>query len=131
MTSEIKISKARLWTSYILQGIIVIMMLMGAVNNLMQTEMAVNGAKEMGYPESSVLYLGIFLLISTLLFAIPKTAITGAILLTAWLGGAVATHVIHQDPMSMTLFPVIFGILVWVSLWLRMDKLGQITPVVK
>lgn len=131
MTSESKISKVRLWISYVLQGIIVIMMLMGAVNNLMQTEMAVNGAKEMGYPESSVLYLGIFLLISTLLFAIPKTAITGAILLTAWLGGAVATHVIHQDPMSMTLFPVIFGILVWASLWLRMDKLGQIAPVVK
>ncbi|MCB1022742.1 MAG: DoxX family protein, partial [Acidobacteria bacterium] len=93
-----EISKVSLWTSYILQGLVVLMLLMGAAMNLLQTEMAVTGAKEMGYPESSVLYLGIVLLVSTILYAIPKTSFIGAILITGWLGGAVATHVIHRDP---------------------------------
>ena len=108
-----------------LQGIVVLLFLMGALNNLLQTEMAVEGAVEFGYPEDSVLYLGIILFVSTVLYAIPKTTFIGGLLLTAWLGGggAVATHVIHNDPVTSILFPVIFGILVWVSIWLRNEKL--------
>ena len=118
-----KVSKGVLYTSYILQGIVVLMFLMGAVNNLFQTEMAVEGAVEFGYPEDSVMYLGIILFVSTVLYAIPKTTFIGALLLTAWLGGAVATHVIHNDPFTNILLPVIFGIIVWVSIWLRSEKL--------
>ncbi len=68
---------------------------MGAAQNLIQSETAVTGAMEMGYPESSVLYLGLVLLISTVLYAVPKTNVIGAVLLTAWLGSAVATHVMR------------------------------------
>lgn len=118
-----KVSKGVMWTSYMLQGIVVLLFLMGALNNLLQTEMAVEGAVEFGYPEDSVLYLGIILFVSTVLYAIPKTTFIGGLLLTAWLGGAVATHVIHNDPVTGILFPVIFGILVWVSIWLRNEKL--------
>lgn len=121
-TKESK-SKGVLWTSYILQGILVAMFLMGAFNNLLQTDMAVNGAVEMGYPKASVIYLGIVLLLATVLYAIPKTTFIGGLLLTAWLGGAIATHVIHKDPISNILFPVIFGILVWLCVWLRNEKL--------
>lgn len=126
METTHQISKSRLWTSYILQGLVVLMFLFGALNNILQTEPAVNGAVDLGYPESSVLYLGIVLLLSTLLFALPKTKFFGALLLTAWLGGAVATHVIHSDPLTLTLFPVVFGILVWLSLWLRDPKLQKV-----
>ncbi|MEZ5346941.1 MAG: DoxX family protein [Pyrinomonadaceae bacterium] len=118
-----EISKVRLWTSYILQGLIVLNLLMGSMMNLLQTEMAVNGAKELGYPESAVFYLGIVLLVTAILFAIPKTTFIGAILLTGWLGGAVASHVIHRDPAFNVIFPVIFGILVWFSIWLRSEKI--------
>ncbi|SEM11153.1 DoxX-like family protein [Maribacter orientalis] len=118
-----KVSKGVMWTSYMLQGIVVLLFLMGAFNNLLQTEMAVEGAVEFGYPEDSVLYLGIILFVSTVLYAIPKTTFIGGLLLTAWLGGAVATHIIHNDPVTGILFPVIFGILVWVSIWLRNEKL--------
>ena len=118
-----KVSKGVMWTSYMLQGIVVLLFLMGAFNNLLQTEMAVEGAVEFGYPEDSVLYLGIILFVSTVLYAIPKTTFIGGLLLTAWLGGAVATHIIHNDPVTSILFPVIFGILVWVSIWLRNEKL--------
>lgn len=96
---------------------------MGAANNVLQTEMAVEGAVEFGYPEHAVLYMGFILLISTILYAIPKTTFIGALLLTAWLGGAVATHLIHNDPLTNTFIPVIFGILVWVAIWLRSEKL--------
>lgn len=123
METKKKGSKGVLWTSYILQGIVVLMFLMGAVNNLMQTEMAVDGAVEFGYPKDAVLYLGVILLLSTILYAIPKTMFIGGVLLTAWLGGAVATHAIHNDPLTNILFPVIFGIIVWVSIWLRNEKL--------
>lgn len=118
-----KVSKVQLWISYMLQGIVVIMFLFGAFMNLLQTEEAVNGAAAMGYPNEAVIYLGIVLLIGTLFYVIPKTAIIGAIILTGWLGGAVATHVIHKDPMFNIIFPVIFGIIVWLSIWLRNDKL--------
>lgn len=120
-----KIPKIRLWVSYALQGLVVLMFIMGAINNLLQTEVAVSGAVEMGYPETSVFYLGIVLLFSTILYAIPKTVLIGAILLTAWLGGAVATHLIHKDPVFNVLFPVLFGILVWLGVWLRNEKLRQ------
>ncbi|WP_339653185.1 DoxX family protein [uncultured Maribacter sp.] len=118
-----KTSKGVLYTSYILQGIVVLLFLMGAANNLLQTEMAVEGAVEFGYPENAVMYLGIILLVSTILYAIPKTTFIGGLLITAWLGGAVATHVIHNDPFTSSLFPIIFGILVWGSIWLRSEKL--------
>jgi len=126
MNTEKRTSNIRLWTSYILQGLVVLMFLLGSVNNILQTDMAVNAAVDMGYPESSVLYLGVVLLLSTILYALPRTSFIGAILLTAWLGGAVATHLIHGDPLVQSLFPVVFGILVWLSLWLRQSKLQKV-----
>lgn len=118
-----KISKVRLWASYILQGIVVVMFLMGSIMNLLQTEEAVTGAVAMGYPKEAVLYMGIILLIGTLLYAISRTVLFGAIILTGWLGGAIATHVIHGDPIFNIIFPILFGIVVWGSILLRNEKL--------
>ena len=120
------ISKGAIWTSYILQGLLTVMFLLGAFTNLLQTEMAVAGAVEMGYPASSVLYLGIVLLVSAILFAIPRTTFFGGLLITGWLGGAVGTHVIHAAPLTLTVAPVIFGVLVWLSIWQRNEKLRAI-----
>ena len=123
METDKKVSKGVLYTSYILQGIVVLLFLMGAANNVLQTEMAVEGAVEFGYPEHAVLYMGLILLVSTILYAIPKTTFIGALLLTAWLGGAVATHLIHNDPLTNIFIPIVFGIIVWVAIWLRSEKL--------
>jgi uncharacterized membrane protein (UPF0182 family) len=128
MEANNKIAKSRLWTSYTLQGLVTIMFLMGAANNLMQTDVAVNGAAELGYPKAAVFYLGVILLISTLAYALPRTSILGASLLTAWLGGAIATHIIHSDPFYNMLFPVIFGMIIWLSIWLRNEKLRALLP---
>ena len=116
------------WVSYGLQGIISLMFLMGAVMNIIGDEKTVKQSEEMGYPESSLLYLGLLLAISVLLYLLPKTSILGALLITAWLGGAVATHVIHRDPLVNTLFPVLFGLVIWIVLWLRDDRLKTIFP---
>ncbi|MBC2839953.1 DoxX family protein [Robiginitalea sp. SC105] len=120
--------RLRLWTSYILQTLLAFMFLLGAVMNLMQSETAVSQAVEMGYPGASVVYLGAILLICTMLYLIPRTNILGALLLTGWLGGAVATHIIYGDPMFNILFPVLFGILVWGILWLRDGAVRMLLP---
>ncbi len=126
METNNKVSKGKLWSSYILQGIVLLMFFWGAASNILETEQSVNGAVALGYPEETVRALGIILFTSTLLYAIPRTAIIGAILLTAWLGGAVASHVINQDPLFNKLLPVIFGIIIWLSIWLRGRKLQYI-----
>jgi hypothetical protein len=113
-----------IWTSYALQGIVSLLLLMAAANNLAQTEMATKGAADMGYPSASTFYLGLILLIALVLYNIPRTCIIGAILLTGWLGGAVATHVIHADAIGMVLFPAIFGAAVWTAIGLRSGTLN-------
>lgn len=131
MESDHQISKGRLWISYILQGLVVLLFLFGAVSNILQSEMAVKGAMDLGYSSASVFYMGLILLISTLLYIIPKTTIFDAVLLTGWLGGAVATHVLHNDPVFNMIFPVVFGILIWLSIWLRNNQLRQLLPFVR
>lgn len=126
---EMEVPQGRKYVSFILQGLVSGMLLMGSVNNLLQTEMAMKGSAEMGYPSSSVLYLGIFLTISTILYIFPKTTYLGAILLTGWLGGAVATHIIHGDEFSKVVFPPIFGIVMWLAPWLRDRRIAAILPI--
>ena len=94
--------------------------------NLSQNEEAIKGAIDMGYPRESIFYLGIMQLIAIILYTIPRTAIIGAIILTGWLGGAVAKHVIHKDPIFNIFFPIIFGIFVWGSIFLRNIKLKEL-----
>lgn len=118
MTTSI-VPKWRRWTSYALQGIVIIMFLMGAIFNLIMAEDAVKQSVEFGYQDHHVHYLGAVLLVSTLLYAIPRTAMVGAVLLSCWLGGAVATHAIHNDGLGSAVLPVIFGVIVWGALWLR------------
>lgn len=90
---------------------------MGALNYLFQTERAISGAVEMGYPKTALPYLGVILLFANILYLIPKTSLVGGLFLTAYLGGAVATHVINNDSILFIISPVIFGILVWLSIF--------------
>ncbi len=120
--------RVRLWIAYILQALLGLMFIMGAVMNLMESETAVSQAVEMGYPAGAIRNMGIVLLVCTLLYLIPRTNVLGAILLTAWLGGAVATHVIHGDPMVNILFPVFFGLVIWGLMLLRDPGMARWLP---
>ena len=73
--------------------------------------------------------IGLVLLVCTILYLIPRTAILGAILLTGYLGGAVATHVRVSAGWFNILFPVVFGCIVWGGLWLRDAEVARLLPV--
>lgn len=78
------------------------------------------GTLTLGYAEHHIAIIGVLALLSTILYAIPRTSVTGAILLTAYYGGAIATHLRLDNPLfSHTLFPVYFAILAWGGIWLR------------
>jgi hypothetical protein len=123
------VSKARLWAGWILTVLPALMLLMGGIMDVMKPDFVVKATVEMGYPEDVIFGLGVVVLICVVLYLIPKTAVLGAILLTGYLGGAVATHVRHGDPLfSHVLAPVYFAILLWAGLYLREPRLSALVP---
>lgn len=121
--------KKRPWAGIVISAIPTLFLLMDAVGKLVKPEPVITGTVELGYPETVILPLGIVLLICTILYAVPKTSVLGAILLTGYLGGAVATHVRIGNPLlTHTLFPVYLGILIWLGLYFRDVRLRQLVP---
>lgn len=118
----------KLWTGRIISALPILFLLMDGVMKLVKPRIVVETTVQMGYPESVILPLGIVLLISTVLYLIPRTAILGAILLTGYLGGAVATHVRIGAGWFPVLFPVIIGVLLWLGLYLREERLRALVP---
>lgn len=97
------VSKQSLWAGRIVSALTVAFLLVDGIMKVAKARVAVVGSIPLGYPENVVLGIGAVLLVCTLLYAIPRTSILGAILLTGYLGGAVATHVRasqHSSPMS-------------------------------
>ncbi len=119
----------RSWSGIVLSAIPILFLLMDAVGKLIKPEPVVAGTVELGYPETAILPLGIVLLVCTILYAVPKTSVLGAILLTGYLGGAVATHVRVGSPLfTHTLFPIYLGIFIWLGLYLRDIRLRALVP---
>jgi hypothetical protein len=121
-------SKALFWTGWVLSALPALFLLFDAVMKLVKPAFVVEGTMKYGYPESSIIPLGIVLLASTFVYLIPRTAVLGAILLTGYLGGAVATHVRAEEGWFPILFPVVFGALLWVGLVLRDARLRALVP---
>ena len=123
------LSKGRLWTGRIMSAPPALFLLVDGVGKLIKPAPVVEGTVQLGYPESVLLGLGIVLLTCTVLYTIPRTAILGAILLTGYLGGAIATHVRVGSPLfSHILFPVYLAVLIWGGLYLRDERLGALIP---
>lgn len=120
-------SKKMIWTGRILSGLTGLLLLTGACNMMFvrSAEMLENTAR-FGYSQESLFPIGAVTLIACVLYLIPRTSVFGAIILTAYLGGAVATHVIAKD--SMFPAPVIFATLLWLGVYLRDEKLRAIVP---
>ena len=122
-------AKKRSWAGIVISAIPTLFLLMDAVGKFVKPEAVVTGTVELGYPETVILPLGIVLLICTILYAIPKTSVLGAILLTGYLGGAIATHVRIGSPLfTHMLFPVYLGIMIWLGLYLRDIRLRELVP---
>jgi DoxX-like family len=122
------ISKGMLWTGRIISALPILFLLMDGAMKLIKPAMVVDATVKLGYRENVILPLGIVLLTCTLLYAIPRTAVLGAILLTGYLGGAVATHVRMGEGVFSIVFPIIFGVLIWGGLFLRDGRLRALIP---
>lgn len=127
-TQPTPISKAALWGGYAMSVLPSLFLLLDGVMKLFKPEPVVKATIELGYPESVILGLGIVLVSCTILYLIPRTSVLGAILLTGYLGGAVASHVRHEDGAFAILFPVVFGALLWGGLVLRDARLRALLP---
>lgn len=112
-------SKTAAWSGRVISGICVLFLLFDAIGKIIKAAPSVNGSLELGIPEHIVQGIGILLLICTIVYLIPRTAILGAILLTGYLGGAIAIMVRADRSLY---FALVFGILVWVGLCLRNEK---------
>ena len=118
------VSGFALWSGRVLTGIAVAFLLVDALGKLLKIPAVVEGTVKLGYPEGVVLPIGVLLLIGVLLYLIPKTSLLGAIYLTAFLGGTVATHVRVGSPLlTQVLFGVYVAAFVWGGLALRNPRL--------
>jgi DoxX-like family len=117
-------AKSRLWAGWAMSGLTVLFMLFDSLSKLALEPHVVEATTKIGYPSDVIRPLGLVLLVCTILYAIPRTAILGAILLTGFLGGAVASKLRIEDPLfSSILFGVYFGIVAWGGLYLRDERL--------
>jgi hypothetical protein len=117
------------WIGWGMTGLMMAFLLFDSVSKLVLEQHVVEATTKIGYPSDLIRPLGIICLVCTILYAIPRTSILGAILLTGYLGGAIASKVRIEDPLfSSVLFGVYFGILIWGGLYLRDERLRALIP---
>ncbi len=125
-TSEV--SRKRLWTGRVLTGLSAAFLVLDGVMKLVKPPEVVQATVRIGYPEPAIFGTGVVLLACTVLYLIPRTSILGVVLLTGYLGGAVAINVRAAQPVFNMAFPIIFACIAWGGLWLREPRLGQLLP---
>ncbi len=123
------VSKAARWSGRIISGLVVLFLLFDGVTKLVRVKPVLKAASQLGFSVPQVVGIGVLLLVCTAIYVIPRTSVLGAILLTGYLGGATAIQVRAANPVFETLFPVIFGVLVWAGLFLRDRRLRELVPV--
>jgi len=112
-------------TGYALSGLVILFMLMDATMKLMGLPIVTETTAQLGWPVSSPVPLAIVLLVCTALYAVPRTRVLGAVLLTGYLGGAIATHVLSGGSFAIAL---LLGVLAWLGLYLREARLHALLP---
>lgn len=109
---------------WILSILVMLFLLFDAFGKFTKPEAVIKGTTDLGYPVSSITLLGAILLICTILYAIPKTSLLGAVLLTGYMGGAIATQIRVENPLfTYILVPVYLSIILWLGLYLGSTKL--------
>jgi DoxX-like family len=123
------VSKKSLWTGRVLSGLVTAFMIFDAVIHLMKPAPVVQAFAQLGFPLGLAPVLGIIELVCVVLYVIPRTSILGAILLTGYLGGAIAIQLRVGNPLfSQSLFPVYVGLMVWGGIYLRDERLRTLIP---
>jgi hypothetical protein len=123
--------RVRYWAGWAMSGLVIAFTVLDGTMKVAALPIVMQSAQQLGYPGSAAFAreLGVLLLASTLLYAAPRTAVLGAILLTGYLGGAAAAHVRLGNPLfSHVLFGVYFGVLAWAGLYLRDPRIRALIP---
>ncbi|MDQ6676946.1 MAG: DoxX family protein [Acidobacteriota bacterium] len=124
VTQTAPADRARVWVGRILSGLVILFLVFDSIMKFIKPTPVAEAFAKLGLPLSLSAALGVVLLICTILYSIPRTSFLGAILLTGYFGGAVATHLRVGDPLfSHVLFPAYLGVLLWAGLYLREDRL--------
>jgi DoxX-like family len=126
--SPTSVSTGALWTGRIMSALPALFLLFDAAMKLVKPTFVVEATTKLGYSENVIVPLGVVLLVCTVLYLLPQTSLLGAILLTGYLGGAVASHLRHGDGPFEILFPAVFGALLWGGLVLRDTRLRSLVP---
>jgi DoxX-like family len=114
---------------WVLSVVTILFMLFDSAGKLFLESHVVEATTKIGYPVDAIRPIGIIALVCTILYAVPRTAILGAVLLTGFYGGAVASKIRIEDPLfSSILFGVYFGLIAWAGLYLRDERLRALFP---
>jgi hypothetical protein len=122
-------SKGMTWTGRTLSGLAILFLLFDAFGKFTMPSYVVDACTRLGIPVSQGMSIGVLLLVSTIIYAIPRTAVLGAVLLTGYLGGAVAIQMRAGSSTFETVFPVLFGVIVWAGAFLRDCALRRVFPI--
>jgi hypothetical protein len=128
VANRIEPAKTLLWSGRVISILPALFLLFDAAMKLIKPGFVVAATGDLGFPESVIVPLGIVLASCTVLYLIPRTAAEGAILLTGYLGGAIAAHVRHEDGWFPVVFCAVFGALLWSGLLLRDARLRAVLP---
>lgn len=123
-----RVSNWTLKAGYILSAVPILFLLADGIMKLFKPAVVAHATVELGYNESVIVPLGLVLVSCTILYMIPRTAVLGAVLLTGYLGGAVAAHVRMGGPTFSVIFPVIVGLFIWGGLYLRDARIAELLP---
>jgi DoxX-like family len=124
-----EISSRAHWTGLVMSGLVIAFLLFDAAIKLVPMSIVTETMAALGYPSGLERGLGVLTLVCVLLYAVPRTAVLGAILLTGLFGGAMATHLRIGSPLfSHLLFGLYLGLLVWGGLYLRDARLRALIP---
>jgi len=126
VTHDVPVSSKRLWAGRIVSFLPALLLLFSGTMKLLRVPAVIEGMAHYGYPEHLLLPIGMLEIGCTIVYMIPRTAILGAILMTAYLGGATATNVRVGDPSFIG--PVLAGVLLWAGLYLRDGRLSALIP---
>jgi len=125
-TFSLSVSKPRRWTGITIATLLVLFLIFDGVTKIIQTTPTVKGSAQLGLPSEVLPAIGSLLLICTLIYVLPRTSILGAILLTGYLGGAIAMHVRAGNGAFPIIFSGAFAVLAWAALILREPRLMRL-----
>lgn len=123
------VTNKALWTGRALSGLAILFLVFDGVTKVLKVTEVMEASAQLQFPDWTIPVIGVVLLCCTLVYAIPQTSVLGAVLLTGYLGGAVASQLRVGNPLfAETLFPIYFAVVVWAGLLLRESRLRALIP---